>query len=398
MGLMNKIIIAGAGLVGLTTAYQLLRMDPKLKILILEKESEPAAHQSGHNSGVVHTGIYYKPGSLKAKNCIEGRKKLLHFCDEEEVNYKKIHKLIVATEAKELPKLYELFDRGKANGVPGIELFDQTKVKEIEPHVHALEAIFIPCCHIIDYRQVAKALCKWIQKKGGEFVFNEPVVTIRKEEQKCIVVAKSKTYSSSFFINCAGLHSDRIAQMALGKAVHRILPFRGEYYELVSEKKNLIKGLIYPVPDPKFPFLGVHLTPMIDGKVEAGPNAILAFAREGYRKSDFNWKDMKEVLSYPGFWRMASKYWKAGIYEMLRSCSKKIFLRDLQRIVPAIEASDLASGGTGIRAQVVTREGLLLDDFAFEQDGKFLHVLNAPSPAATASFSIGKMLANMILK
>lgn len=395
---MNKIIIAGAGLVGLTTAYQLLRIDPKLKILILEKESEPAAHQSGHNSGVVHTGIYYKPGSLKAKNCLEGRKELLCFCDEEGISYQKIHKLIVATQPEELPKLYEILDRGKANGVPGIELFNKEKVKEIEPYVNALEALFVPDCHIIDYKQVAKALCRWIQKNGGEIAFNEPVVAIRKEEQKCIIVGKSKTYSSSLFINCAGLHSDRLARMALGKATHQILPFRGEYYELVSEKKNLVKGLIYPVPDPKFPFLGVHLTPMINGKVEAGPNAILAFAREGYRKLDFNWKDIKEVLSYSGFWRMASKYWKAGVYEMIRSYSKKMFLRDLQRLVPKIKEEDLAPGGAGIRAQVVTREGFLLDDFAFQQDDRFLHVLNAPSPAATASFSIGRTLANMTLQ
>ncbi len=390
---MKDVIIAGAGLVGLATAYQLLKIRPDLKVCILEKESGPAAHQSGRNSGVVHTGIYYKPGSLKAKNCIEGRKELLAFCETQGISYQKKYKLIVAIHPRELAKLREIHSRGETNGVPGIKLLSKEEVRAIEPNVNALEALFIPECHIIDYKQVANSLCNWIQKQGGEIVFNEPVMEVREGT----VIGKSKTYSCSFFINCAGLHSDRIARSALGKVMHQILPFRGEYYELAPGKRNLVQGLIYPVPDPKFPFLGVHLTPMINGKVEAGPNAILAFAREGYRKSDFNWKDVKEILFYPGFWRMAYNYWQAGAYEMVRSFSKQVFLRDLRRLVPAIDEKDLSPGGAGIRAQVVTREGKLLDDFAFLREHNFLHVLNAPSPAATASFSIGRTLAKMAL-
>lgn len=393
----KDVIIAGAGIVGLATAYQLLRSKPHLKVLILEKESGPALHQTGRNSGVVHTGVYYKPGSLKAKNCIEGRKELLKFCDTENIHYQKKYKLIVATRSEEKLKLQEILSRGQTNGVPGIKLLSKEQVLEIEPEVNALEALFIPECHIISYREVAKALCNWIQKNGGEIIFNEPIEEARSEGKECAVIGKNKSYKSHFFINCTGLYSDRIARASLGKIDHQILPFRGEYYELVEEKRRLVQGLIYPVPDPKFPFLGVHLTPMVDGKVEAGPNAILAFAREGYRKTDFNWKDTKEVLSYSGFWQMAYKYWKAGAYEMVRSFSKQIFLRDLQRLVPAIEAKDLHPGGCGIRAQVVTKEGKLLDDFAFLQEKNMLHVLNAPSPAATASFSIGRYLAGMTL-
>lgn len=391
------VVIVGAGIVGLATGYQLLRLRPDLKLSIIEKESGPAKHQTGNNSGVVHTGIYYKPNTLKAKNCLEGRKELLAYCDEKGIPYQKKHKLIVATRSEELPKLKEIWERGKANCVQGIRLLSKAEIKDLEPNVNAMEALYIPECHIIDYKQVALSLCDWIQKNGGNIVFNEPIFEVRKEGQKCTLIGKSRNYQSHFFVNCTGLHSDRMARASQGKIDHQILPFRGEYYELRQEKKDIVRGLIYPVPDPKFPFLGVHLTPMISGKVEAGPNAILAFAREGYRKSDFNWKDIQEIASYPGFWRMASKYWKAGMYEMIRSFSKQVFLRDLRRLVPSIEEKDLFPGGAGIRAQVVTKEGKLLDDFAFLQEENILHVLNAPSPAATASFSIGRTLAEMVL-
>lgn len=396
MSNVTDVVIVGAGIVGLATAYQILCLKPNWTVRILEKECKPALHQTGRNSGVVHTGVYYKPGSLKAKNCIQGRKELLAFCDAEGVPYQKMHKLIVATKTTELESLEEILRRGEANQVPGLRRLSKEAVQEIEPNVNALQALYIPECHIIDYKAVADALCKWIQKRGGAIEFSEPLINIRKEGSICLSTGKNREYRSRFFINCTGLHSDRIALSTTSNVEHKILPFRGEYYELNPEKKGVVNGLIYPVPDPAFPFLGVHLTPMINGKVEAGPNAVLAFAREGYQKTDFKLKDLADTLSYPGFWRMAAKYWRAGAYEMARSMSKKLFLNDLQRLVPSIQETDLHPGGAGIRAQVVTKEGKLLDDFAFLQDQNILHVLNAPSPAATASFSIGRVLAGMI--
>jgi len=394
----TDIVIAGAGIVGLTTAYQIKKMRPSLKVKVLEKEAGPALHQTGRNSGVVHTGVYYKPGSLKAKNCIEGRKELLHFCNEHTIAYQKKQKLIVATDPKEFPRLREIYNRGKENGVPNIRLISQAEVKELEPNITAIEALLVPECHIIDYKKVASSLCNWILRNDGEILFNEPVFEIRQERGGCKIIGKKSDYQSRFFINCTGLFSDRIAKASSHPALHQIIPFRGEYYEIASEKQHLVQSLIYPVPNPNFPFLGVHLTPMICGKLEAGPNAILALAREGYRKKDFNWKDIKEFLGYPGFWKMAARYWKAGAYEIARSFSKELFLRDLRRFAPSIDEKDLIPGGIGIRAQVVTREGKLLDDFSFCEEGNSLHVLNAPSPAATASFAIGQTLAKMAIK
>lgn len=393
-----SIIIIGAGIVGLATAYQLLKLNPHLKVKVLEKEAGPAFHQTGHNSGVVHTGIYYKPGSLKAKNCIAGRKELLAFCDRYGISYKGVHKLIVATRSEELPALKEIWLKGQANQIPSIELIGREKIRQIEPNVEAIEAVYVPHCHIIDYKEVAIALCHWIQNQGGEVIFNEKINQIEVGAQYQVI--GNKTHQSDYLINCAGLYSDRIARSSLGKEKisQQILPFRGEYYELVPEKSHLVSGLIYPVPDPRFPFLGVHLTRLVNGRVEAGPNAVLAFAREGYRKSDVCWKDIGETLSYEGFWKMAFKYGKVGFYEMARSFSKKLFLRDLRRLVPTIEEKDLKPGGAGIRAQAVTREGKLLDDFSILQEKKAIHVINAPSPAATASFSIGRTIAEMVLK
>lgn len=390
------VVIAGAGIIGLATAYQIQKSHPHLKILVLEKEKAVALHQTGRNSGVIHSGIYYKPGSLKAKNCHSGRHELLAFCDEQGIAYRHIHKLIVATHSSELLRLQEIQERGTANGIAGLQRLVREQVQEIEPEVNALEALFIPHCHIIEYKQVAERLAICLQQMGGKIHFQEPVLQIEKREDLCLIQTSQNTYASRFFVNCAGLHSDRLAKASLGKVEHQILPFRGEYYELTEAKKGLVKGLIYPVPDPEFPFLGVHLTPMMNGKVEAGPNAILAFAREGYRKTDWVTRDVRDYLGYKGFWKMAFRYWKAGFYEIARSFSKSLFLRDLQRLVPAIQAADLVPGGSGIRAQVVTKEGKLLDDFAFYEEKNILHVLNAPSPAATASFAIGKHLAQKI--
>ncbi|HSX13492.1 MAG TPA: L-2-hydroxyglutarate oxidase [Chlamydiales bacterium] len=398
MSYSSDAIIIGAGIVGLATAFQLLQSKPHWKILVLEKETGPAFHQTGRNSGVVHTGIYYKPGSSKAKNCTQGRKELLSFCDKNNIPYKKIHKLIVAKTEAESHRLLELFNRGQANGVPGIQLLSQAKSLEIEPHVSALQSLFIPECHIIDYKQVANALCSAIRSHGGEIIFGELVEEISHQEDAITIIGKTKSYRSRLLINCAGLHCDRLARRGLKEKIeHQILPFRGEYYELTSEKKNLVNGLIYPVPDPQLPFLGVHLTHMINGKVEAGPNAVLAFAREGYKKSDFNLTDIGEFFLYSGFWKMASNYWKSGLYEIARSLSKKLFLRDLRALVPSIEEKDLLPGAVGIRAQMVTKEGKLFDDFAIRQERNSIHVLNAPSPAATASFSIGRTIAEMAI-
>ncbi len=395
---LTDVIIAGAGIVGLATAYQIKKMRPSWKIQILEKEEGPAYHQTGRNSGVVHSGVYYKPGSLKAKNCIEGRKELLEFCNEHSIPYEKKPKLIVATAPQEFPRLQEIYNRGNENGVPHIQLLSQAEVKTIEPNVNALKALLIPECHIIDYKKVALSLCNWILENGGEIIFGSQVDQIEQEKGICKIAGKSNNYQSRYFINCTGLFSDRIAKASLHPVPHQILPFRGEYFELIPEKQNLVQSLVYPVPDPNFPFLGVHLTPMINGKLEAGPNAVLALAREGYRKVDYNWKDVKEIFGFQGFWKMAARYWKAGAYEIARSFSKQLFLRDLRRLVPSIDEKDLVPGQAGIRAQAVTRDGKLLDDFSLCEEGNCLHVLNAPSPAATASFAIGRTLAEMAIK
>ena len=391
-------VIVGGGIVGLATGYQLLKSNPHLKVLILEKENEVAQHQTGNNSGVVHSGIYYKPGSLKAKNCIAGKNELLNFCTQFEIPTKKLGKVIVATSEDQKQKLSEIAERGKANGVR-LERIDKARLKEIEPNVEALEALWIPDCSVISYRQVAQKLAEQFRTMGGELHCSEKVESIEAANQEIRISTTKNEYRAFKLVNCAGLFSDRVAKMALGKekVSHQILPFRGEYYQLREEKRHLVNGLIYPVPDPRFPFLGVHLTRMIDGKVEAGPNAILAFAREGYRKRDVNFSDCWGLARFPGFWKMALKYWKAGLYEMARSYSKKLFLRDLQKLMPAICEKDLIVGGAGIRAQVVTREGKLVDDFLILQEQNMVHVFNAPSPAATASFAIGRQIAELTL-
>ncbi|PIS02136.1 MAG: L-2-hydroxyglutarate oxidase [Chlamydiae bacterium CG10_big_fil_rev_8_21_14_0_10_42_34] len=396
---MNRdVTIIGAGIVGLATGYQLLRSHPHLKVTILEKEEEVARHQTGNNSGVIHSGVYYKPGSLKAKNCTAGKSELLEFCQKFNIATQKLGKVIVATEKSQIAKLDEIENRGRANGV-AMERVGPSRLKEIEPHVVAIDALWIPDCSIISYKEVAKQLSAEFQRLGGEVCLNEAVIAIDAQSDSIRINTPKNEYTTKQLINCAGLFSDRIAREAMGKkqAPQKILPFRGEYYELTKEKNHLVKGLIYPVPDPRFPFLGVHLTRMINGKVEAGPNAILALAREGYRKVDFSLKDCMDVISYPGFWKMASKYWRAGFYEMARSFSKRLFLRDLQKLIPEIQEKDLSPGGAGIRAQVVTRDGKLVDDFSILEEKNMVHVLNAPSPAATASFAIGRQIAERVI-
>ena len=381
--------VIGAGLVGLATAYQLLKANPKLKVIVCDKEKTPAEHQSGRNSGVVHSGIYYKPNTEKAKNCMQGRADLLRFCEENRLPVLAIHKVIVAQNEREVAYLQELCTRAQANGVPGVQVVGSGRMREIEPNVRASKALYLPYCSVVDYRIVADTLCKEIERMGGEVIFGEEINGF----QKGTVIGVKNHYLPRITINCAGLYSDRIAKIFLGRVEHCICPFRGEYYLLREEKRSLVKGMIYPVPDPRFPFLGVHLTPMVNGKVEAGPNAVLAMAREGYRRTDIRLGDLGELMAFPGFWKMALRYWQAGFYEMARSASKRLFVRDVQRLVPAIEYKDLAAGSAGIRAQVIKKDGSLMDDFAFLENESSIHVINAPSPAATACFSIGRTIA-----
>lgn len=384
------VIVIGAGMVGLATAYQLLQRNPRLHVAVLEKEAGPACHQSGHNSGVIHSGVYYKPGSLKANNCFHGKQELITFCREHGIPYQKLGKVIVATREQEFPALEEIEKRGRANGVENLKLIGPEELKEIEPHARGLKALWIPDSHVVSYRTIAEKLCEILRSKGAQILFGEEVLKIN----GTILETKKNVYEAKSLVNCAGLFSDRIARMALDKPAYQILPFRGEYYHL---KADLVKGLIYPVPNPKFPFLGVHLTRMIDGTIEAGPNAVLAMAREGYRKTDFSLRDTFDLISYSGFWRMGLRYGNIGLYEIYRSFRKKAFLRDLQRLVPSIRENDLEPGGSGVRAQLVTREGKMVDDFVILREKNRIHVLNAPSPAATASFSIGRQIVEHIL-
>jgi (S)-2-hydroxyglutarate dehydrogenase len=391
---MTDVILIGAGIVSLATAYELLEINNNLKIKILEKECKPALHQSSRNSGVIHSGIYYKPNSLKAKNCIEGKEKLIQFANKYDVQIKKVGKVIIATKDKQIKLLKQLFERGKKNNVGKIELIDSNQLKEIEPYIRALKAIWLPDVQIINYFEVIKKLVTLLCRSGVEILYNHKVLKIYSHDKESIVETKKQTFKSKKVINCSGLFSDRFVEK--GKKF-QIIPFRGEYYELNSDKKNLINGLVYPIKDPRFPFLGVHLTKMICGKVKAGPNAILAFSREGYHRSDISIRDLIEILKFPGFWKMSAKYWKVGLYELYRSCFRRIFLRDLTEMMPCLTIEDLKKSTSGVRAQIVLKDGNMPDDFIFERNNNIIHVINAPSPAATAAFSIGKYIANLAL-
>ena len=393
------VTIIGGGIVGLATALQLLRQFPHLKLAIIEKENALATHQTGHNSGVIHSGIYYKPGSLKAKNCVEGVKDLLTFCDENNVSYQKCGKIVVATRPEEISRLEELERRGKANGVPDLEMIGPERLKEIEPHATGLQALYSPQTGIVDFVQVAHAYAKRIELMGGLIFLGQPVQGVDVKGKESIVKTATKEYRTKYLINCAGAYSDQIARMCgTQQAMYQIIPFRGEYYFLKPEKRSLLKGLIYPVPDPKFPFLGVHLTRTIHGEVEAGPNAVLALSKVGYRKTDINPADLWQMMRYKGFWKMVGRYWRMGMYEVYRSFSKKAFVKDLQRLMPELTEEDIVPGGSGVRAQAVKADGTMLDDFAIAEEPTQLHVLNAPSPAATASLAIGKQLAALARK
>jgi L-2-hydroxyglutarate oxidase len=391
-------VIIGGGIVGLSTAYNIKLQNPKLNVAIIEKESHLAAHQTGHNSGVIHSGIYYKPGSLKAKNCIKGYNMLIDFCNTNEIPFELCGKLIVATSENELPELNKLYKRGLENGLDKISLLSAAEAKEIEPNVNVVKAIKVPYTGIIDYTLVAEKLAELFIKLGGEVFTGHKVEAIKTFYNWSEIVTAQKTFTSVSYINCAGLYSDKIAGLTEKKLDTRIIPFRGEYYMLKPEKRNLVKHLIYPVPDPNFPFLGVHFTRMIDGRVEAGPNAVLAFKREGYKMSDVDIEELFESLTWPGFQKVMLKYYKTGLGEFYRSFSKAAFTKALQRLIPAVQEDDLIPAEAGVRAQACDKFGGLIDDFKIIESSGAIHILNAPSPAATSSLSIGNTIAKMALK
>lgn len=387
--------VIGGGIVGLSVARALLERDAGASVVLLEKESDWACHQTGRNSGVIHSGIYYTPGSLKAALCREGNRRLLEFCDEHAIPYEVCGKVIVATNAAELPLLEKLCERGIRNRLD-IQKLDRSQVREIEPHVQSVAGLRVPSTGITDYSAVCRALAALIVKQGGSLQLKARVTRVHRRSGESIVETTAGEYKARWVINCAGLHSDRVARHAGVKPDARIVPFRGEYYELRPERRTLVRNLIYPVPDPEFPFLGVHFTRMIDGSVHAGPNAVLSLKREGYQRTSFNLRDCWDTLSYPGFWRLARRHARAGLEEMHRSFSKKAFVHSLQRLIPEVCAEDLIPSEAGVRAQALRIDGHLVDDFMIISGEGSTHVCNAPSPAATASLEIGRCIAAQI--
>ena len=394
----HDVVVIGGGIVGLATALQIQKANPALKIIVIEKEDVLAKHQTGNNSGVIHSGLYYKPGSLKATNCIHGYHLLLDFCNKNEIPYDLCGKIVVATSQEEIPLLNNLYVRGQQNGLANLKMLKQEELKEYEPHVAGIEGIFVPQTGIVNYTVVANKYGDVIRAAGGEIRLGEKVLEIQKKPGEAVVVTQKASYSTKLVINCGGLYSDKVARMTVPKLNVKIIPFRGEYYKLKDEKEYLVKNLIYPVPDPNFPFLGVHFTRMMKGGVEAGPNAVLAFKREGYKKTDINLSELAESLAWPGFRRVASKYWRTGFGEMYRSFSKAAFAKALQKLIPDIKEEDLVEGGAGVRAQACDRTGGLVDDFLILEDEFAINVCNAPSPAATSSLAIGETVAKLATK
>ena len=388
----HNVIIIGGGVVGLGVALEITRRFPHLRLLLLEKEDRVARHQSGHNSGVIHSGVYYKPGSMKARLCVSGAAAMIEFCREHEVAHEVCGKVIVAIDTDELPRLEELHRRGEANGLVGLRMIGPEELREIEPHSTGMKALVVPSTGITDYAKVSEKYADLISARGGTVLTSAPATGIRRGTSEIVVETSRGAFSTTALINCAGLHSDRVSRMAGDEPGVMIVPFRGEYYDLVPERAGLVRALIYPVPDPRFPFLGVHFTRRITGKVDAGPNAVFALAREGYRHRDISLRDLISSLAFPGFWRMARRNWRNGFDEFRRSLSKPLFVRALQRLLPEVSEKDLVPGGSGVRAQALKPDGTLVDDFQFLPSGKVLHVLNVPSPAATASLAIGKAI------
>ena len=392
---MYNYIIVGGGIVGLSTAMALSQRFPSAKIALLEKESSWAVHQTGHNSGIIHSGIYYKPGSYKAKLCRQGNQSMVAFCQEHGIDYKICGKVIVATEEFELPLLDNLYERGIANGLE-IKKATPEQVKEIEPYVSCLAGIWVKSTGIVDYKQVCYKYAEIAQDRGVELHHDTCVTGIKSTPEGYIIETNKQEYQTEFLINCGGLYSDRLTELAQEKAPAKIVPFRGEYYQLTPEKNYLVNGAIYPVPNPNFPFLGVHFHPGVDGRVYAGPNAVLGFKREAYNKFDFDLKDFWDTMTYPGFWKLATKYPTEGLQEMIRSYSKSIFVRSLQRLIPEVEAEDIVPTLAGVRAQALKIDGSMVEDFLILSRDRALHVCNAPSPAATASVEIGKQIVAQI--
>ena len=391
------VVIIGAGIIGLSTAYQLKKQHTDLKVLVLEKENTSASHQTGHNSGVIHSGIYYKPGSLKAKNCLKGYQQLLEFSKENNISHDICGKIIVAADDSEIPQLDLIYERGVQNGLAGIKKISKEEIFENEPHCYGVQGIYVPQSGIIDYKAVAEKYQELFEALGGEVLYEQKVENIHVSDEVADIETGSSTFSTALVINCAGLYADKVAKMTGQDVDFMILPFRGEYYDFKKEKMHLVNHLIYPVPDPYFPFLGVHFTRMINGGIEAGPNAVLAFAREAYDNSTFNPSELIETLKFSGFQKLAKKYYKKGLNELRRSYSKKIFTRELQRLLPEIQEDDLVKGNSGVRAMACDHKGHLVDDFLIRESDRVLNVCNAPSPAATASFSIGEMISEKAL-
>ncbi|MEZ4945802.1 MAG: L-2-hydroxyglutarate oxidase [Cyclobacteriaceae bacterium] len=392
------VVVIGGGIVGLATALQMQNSNPDIKLLLLEKENALALHQTGNNSGVIHSGIYYKPGSLKATNCIRGYHQLIEFCQLNAIPFELCGKIIVATSKEEIPLLDNLFERGQQNGLTGLKKINKEELKEYEPHVNGIEGVVVPQTGIVDYKLVAKKYGELIQTKGGEIHLGERVIEIQENESVSVVVSQKESYTTKLVINCCGLYSDKVARLTAPDLDLKIIPFRGEYFKLKKEKEYLVKNLIYPVPDPSFPFLGVHFTRMMGGGIEAGPNAVLAFRREGYKKSQINLGELAESLAWPGFQNVAFKYWKTGMGEMYRSFSKAAFVKALQKLIPEIQKDDLVEGGAGVRAQACDRKGGLVDDFMIVEKKHVINVCNAPSPAATSSLAIGETIAQLAAK
>ncbi len=393
------IAIIGGGIIGAATAME-LSLSQKFSIILIEAEDRLAAHQTGNNSGVIHSGLYYKPGSLKAVNCTKGRDLLYEFCQTHDIPHDKCGKVVVAVSKEEVPNLDKLQERGAANGLEGIKRLTPQEIKEYEPHITGVDGLFVPQTGIVDFVKVTEKYVEIFQNNGGEVKLKTRIRGIKKvdgSKELQLKTAEGDIVCKNL-VNCGGLYSDRVARMCGVDPGLKIVPFRGEYYELHESKHSLINNLVYPVPDPRFPFLGVHFTRMIHGGVEAGPNAVLALKREGYKKISFSPRDTLDLLTYKGFWKMAAKYWRMGFNEMYRSFSKSAFTRALQRLLPPIEKKDLKPGGAGVRAQALEPTGFLVDDFRIKETPNMVHVLNAPSPAATSSINIGKSIAAIALK
>ena len=387
---LHDIAIIGGGIVGLATAWEITRRYPGVSVIVLEKERALAHHQTGHNSGVIHSGVYYKPGSAKARTCTRGGALLRQFCDANAVRYDECGKIIVARDSSELPMLEELHRRATANGVPRLALLSREQLREVEPHATGLRALHVPTAAIVDYRKVSEALARRITEAGGRIQTGAGVTAIRETPGEITLQTRAGDVRARAYIACAGLHSDRVVQLSGSRPDAKIVPFRGEYFELVPERHHLVRGLIYPVPDPRFPFLGVHFTRVIDNGVEAGPNAVLALAREGYRKRDINLRDLAETITYPGFWRLLARHWRTAAGEVFRSLNKQAFVKALATLVPEITENDLVRAPAGVRAQALLPSGYLVDDFLIIEKPRSLHVCNAPSPAATASLAIAE--------